>query len=469
MAPMHAVILLVLFCSAYCYRSRGRARNGPLVRNPEQEWERIQKVISDEMSEDLKPKFLRAASSASTTLAPRQVPVYLVVSSSDDHKSAFKPEKGAIPLPPSLRQMLLQTATTTIASRTTARPKLIEIVCHVDRMYVRVRKEIFKYTDAWKSLKLGTCSVNKSTKDHYYFLYLLTDSCGFKTENNADFRVISNVANYQPNTVVLREMPFTIPVQCKYPRFFHSYKVGFYPEVKGGTVLKELSPKSSFTLTPQDASGNDIAVTKYLLHIGQQMYFEAKQPEEAAARTGAMRMYINKCFMTASQDYTSTPTPKYTVIDNFGCMIDSKVSLQSKFITGTSKTSQKFGMTALIFKDKVSISSASQQIYMHCDISMGAVTPTAKSKACNYDKATTKWKELYGDDSLCTCCETTCSSASPKKTTRNMVSSHSWKVDLNKRDGKVNVHPRMKFLDADTFTLEHPSMAAHKASCSTGT
>ncbi|XP_010775556.1 zona pellucida sperm-binding protein 3-like [Notothenia coriiceps] len=126
------------------------------------------------------------------------------------------------------------------------------------------------------------------------------------------------------------------------------------------------------------------------------MYFEAKKPEQAAARTGAMRMYINKCFMTASQDYTSTP--KYTVIDNFGCMIDSKASLQSKFITGTSKTSQKFGMSALIFKDKVSTSSASQEMYMHCHISMGAVTPTAKSKACNYDKATKKWKELYDDD-----------------------------------------------------------------------
>ncbi|KAI4832185.1 hypothetical protein KUCAC02_015160 [Chaenocephalus aceratus] len=131
------------------------------------------------------------------------------------------------------------------------------------------------------------------------------------------------------------------------------------------------------------------------------MYFEAKKPEHAAAPTGAMRMYINTCFITASQDYTSTP--KYTVIDNFGCMIDSKVQLQSKFITGTSKTSQKFGMTALIFKDKVSTSSVSQQIYMH--------------------------------------------------STRNMVSSHSWMVD---------VHPRMKVLDADTFTLEDPSMAAHK-------
>ncbi|KAK5926949.1 hypothetical protein CgunFtcFv8_022482 [Champsocephalus gunnari] len=118
------------------------------------------------------------------------------------------------------------------------------------------------------------------------------------------------------------------------------------------------------------------------------MYFEAKKPEHAAAPTGAMRMYINTCFITASQDYTSTP--KYTVIDNFGCMIDSKVSLQSKCITGTSKTSQKFGMTALIFKDKVSTSSASQVLKSTCDISMGAVTPTAKSKACNYDKATTK-------------------------------------------------------------------------------
>ncbi|XP_063739327.1 zona pellucida sperm-binding protein 3 [Eleginops maclovinus] len=432
MAPMHAVILLVVFCSAYCYQSRERARYGPLLRNPVREWVRMEKVISEEKSEDLAPTFLRAANGVSTKLAPRRVPEYLVVSSSEDQTSAFKPEKGARPLPSSITDMLLKTATTTIASGTTARPQMIEILCHVDRMYVRVRKEIFKYTQAWKSLKLGTCPVNQGTRLHYYFLYLLTDKCGFKTENNADYRAINNVINYQPTTVVLREMQFTIPVQCKFPRLFHSYKVGFYPELKGGSVLKKLTPKSSFTLTPQDESGAEVAAGKSFV-LGQPMYFVAKKLEKAAS-TGEMRMYINKCFMTASQD--STSTPKYTVIDNHGCMIDSKVSLLSKFITGTSKISQKFSISALIFKDKVSTSSKSQQLYMHCDISMGAVTPTAKSKACNYDSATKKWKELYGDASVCTCCETTCSSATPKAT-RTMISTHSgrwtWTREMERR------------------------------------
>lgn len=34
-----------------------------------------------------------------------------------------------------------------------------------------------------------------------------------------------------------------------------------------------------------------------------------------------------------------------------------------------------------------------QQLYMHCDISMGPLSPTPTSKACNYNLATKKWVE----------------------------------------------------------------------------
>lgn len=35
-------------------------------------------------------------------------------------------------------------------------------------------------------------------------------------------------------------------------RNFHSYKIGFHPQLQGGTVYKALQPKSSVSLTPQD-------------------------------------------------------------------------------------------------------------------------------------------------------------------------------------------------------------------------
>lgn len=43
-----------------------------------------------------------------------------------------------------------------------------------------------------------------------------------------------------------------------------------------------------------------------------------------------------------------------------------------------------------------------------------------------------------------------------------MVSSRSWKVDLGSMDRLDKVGPRMKFSDADTFSLDDPDMEEHK-------
>ncbi|KAM9363609.1 zona pellucida sperm-binding protein 3 [Symphorus nematophorus] len=424
------------------------------VQDPEIEWETMKMVIDVEKIQDAapEPKFWKNAATSGVTSIPeaKKVIPYEAVPASKVQKEVFKPEKGIRPLPNSIKEMLLG-ATAPPATTTSAptRPKLIEILCHVDRMYVRVRREFFKSSNAYKYLKLGTCPVNQGTKEHYYLLYLLKTDCGFKKESNVDDVVIHNVLSYKPGGPVLREIPFNIPLKCKFPRFFHSNKVGFYPKLEGGTVFKALQPKSSFTLTPQDASGNEITGAKTYI-LGQRMYFEAKGPD-SIARSGSQRLYINRCFMTPSQ--SSNSSPKYTVIDNYGCMTDGKVTTQSKFLPGASKMVLKFSLGSMIFKDVASSSSSTQQLYMHCEISRGKPTPTQSSKSCNYDPTSKKWKELYGDDSVCTCCESTCSSAQ-LRASRNMISSHSWKVDLSSKDEYAETDPRMKSLDVDTFSLE---------------
>lgn len=44
---------------------------------------------------------------------------------------------------------------------------------------------------------------------------------------------------------------------------------------------------------------------------------------------------------------------------------------------------------------------------------------------------------------------------------RNIISSHSWKVDLSSKDGYAEVAPQMKSVDANAFSLEDPDMAEH--------
>nr|XP_019939325.1 PREDICTED: zona pellucida sperm-binding protein 3-like [Paralichthys olivaceus] len=461
MEMKHAGLLLLLFCSAYSYQFRtGR---GPFVQDPEAEWDRMATMMDEDMGVAPVPGYWRSSTGSGSSIPNiNTFPEYKRISMSKYSKEAFKPEKGVRPLPEWAKEILLVPSTDTAtggstgttSTGTTARKNLVELLCHVDRIYVRVLRENFRSRDAYKDLRLGSCPVNQGTKDHYYFLYPLKTDCGYKKESKTDYLSFSNVLSYKPSGQVLREIPYNIPLQCKYPRLFHAYKVGIHPQLQGGTVFKALTPKQSVVLAAQDASGNELTGSKTYT-LGQPMFFEAKKAD-ATATSGDPRMYINKCFMTANQYPDSNP--KYTVIDNQGCMVDSKLALQSKFLSGSSKVSQKFQVGAFVFKDQVSTTSTSQQLYMHCEVSMGKSTPSPSSKACNYDPATKKWKELYGDDSVCTCCESTCPTAQPRAS-KKTISSASWKVDLSDEDDHVDIEPRMRSTDADSLGLA--DMAEH--------
>lgn len=79
-----------------------------------------------------------------------------------------------------------------------------------------------------------------------------------------------------------------------------------------------------------------------------------------------------------------------------------------------------------------------QQLYMHCTMSVGSSVPSPTAKSCNYDTKAgrsgykkekkpgmkneqnykklfitvlLRWVELYGSDSVCSCCDSSCSSA----------------------------------------------------------
>ncbi|XP_041838382.1 zona pellucida sperm-binding protein 3 [Melanotaenia boesemani] len=371
----------------------------------------------------------------------------------------MKPEKGARDVPKWLKTVLLGIPPTFSDDEgATHTPDLVEILCHFDRIYVRVRREFFKSKDAFKYLKLGTCSVNYRNKDYYFLMHSLKTDCGFKIESFPNYLSVSITFHYKPTSTVLREIPFDILLQCKYPRWFYSYKVGFHPKLQGGTLYRALQTKGSFTITPQDASGNEISgFISYSL--GHPMYFEASGPDRSTS-SGDKRMYINNCFVTASKDPYSHPN--YTVIANQGCMIDGKLSMQSKFLAGDSKMVQKFSVGAFIFKD--SSSTSPQRFYMHCKMSVGPLTPSESSKACNYDHATHKWKELYGKDSVCKCCESTCSSAKPKTASEDIISSHPWKVDFSSEDEYQEADPQMKTTHAEKVSLEDPHMEEHTES-----
>lgn len=111
----------------------------------------------------------------------KRYPVFLITSSSNDHQEVFKPEVGVRDLPPAVKQMLLGAAgATTAPPPDGGQASGVQVQCHIDRIFVRVRKE--RVRGPIQNLKLGSCPVNKISNEHYYFLYPLKAHCGFRSK-----------------------------------------------------------------------------------------------------------------------------------------------------------------------------------------------------------------------------------------------------------------------------------------------
>lgn len=106
-------------------------------------------------------------------------PASMVVSEPETLKELFKPENLTRPLHPQIKNMLLQAKAPPPTEAPARRP--VEILCHVDLMFVRVRVDLFtqKVTE---DLRFGKCKVTVMNDEYYYFYYYLHHDCGFQKE-----------------------------------------------------------------------------------------------------------------------------------------------------------------------------------------------------------------------------------------------------------------------------------------------
>lgn len=183
---MHVGILLLMFCSAWSYWVKRGTPRGLFAQNPDLEWEEMETKISKRMMPIRVPghNLWRSASNNQTIApVPKVLPQYLIMSASKDPKEVFKPGKGTGPLPASVVDLLLGSPSNVLPIKSVKDPRQsVEILCHIDRLYVRMKRQFFKSPGAYRYLKLGTCPVNAGTPIYYYNLYLLTTDCGFKQQ-----------------------------------------------------------------------------------------------------------------------------------------------------------------------------------------------------------------------------------------------------------------------------------------------
>ncbi|XP_022518293.2 zona pellucida sperm-binding protein 3d.2 isoform X1 [Astyanax mexicanus] len=279
-------------------------------------------------------------------------------------------------------------------------PSRLRVACSSKQMRVKVSREM---PGSGGALRLGTCAASWSTEQHLYFRYEL-HQCGTRTQIINNRVVFSNTLHYTPDETqgsTGSSSAFSIPVQCHFNRFHYSYKIGYVPQVQTQRLFKPIKPQGGIRLTSHDAQWNRLDPAEGYV-IGHPMYFEA----EVGSVSEGERLFVQSCHVTVNSSHISTP--RITIIDNYGCMIDSKSTVGSRFIKSSRRNAVRFSIDAFVLKGK-----QAKHLYMHCELSVSSENPTETSKFCSYNRTTDRWEELYGDDAVCSCCNATCLPGAP--------------------------------------------------------
>uniref|UniRef100_A0A8C6KSG9 Zona pellucida sperm-binding protein 3 n=1 Tax=Nothobranchius furzeri TaxID=105023 RepID=A0A8C6KSG9_NOTFU len=333
------------------------AEGGPLMAEASNRTDQLMNVYRRETPALLQHKYL-------------SLPMYMDSDLPLVHKEYFSPARGTgqEPLPGPVRELLLPVMPDTSPPSMSA--VTVKTSCELNKMQLQVDRSILGFGDPVSHLKLGTCQVSRTTEHHLLFEYEL-ERCGTKRTMIGNRMVYFNLLHYDPpkrKGPIRRMAPLKLPIAC----YFNS-------------------KMKCFSCT--SAEWKETSQPDYVL--GEPMFFEAK----AESLSNDERLYIHTCYATSEKSHTSKP--QYPVIKNSGCMVESKSS-HSRFIPHRNNA-VRFSVDAFLFKGMA-------QLYMHCTMFVGSLVPTPTAKSCNYDSNTRRWVELFGPNSVCDCCDSSCGS-----------------------------------------------------------
>ncbi|XP_074049709.1 zona pellucida sperm-binding protein 3-like [Macrotis lagotis] len=263
--------------------------------------------------------------------------------------------------------------------------------------------------------------------------------CGSMLQVTTDLLVYSINLYYNPtpagNSVILRNSPAVILIECSYPR-------------KSNVSSKALQP----TWTPFRSTLSSQKGLKFTLQLMSDDWSTKRASSsyqlgdvisiQADVNTGShvpLRLYIDSCVATLKSNQDSTP--RYALIDFHGCLVDGRSeNVGSTFISPRSKPE-----TLQFIVDTFKFSrEAREQIYITCHLKVTEATeqPDPSNKACSFNQSSQIWSPVEGTDIICSCCET---SSCRKGHLQNRLTRSYWKrnklhwKDLSRQENEADV------------------------------
>ncbi|XP_069054557.1 zona pellucida sperm-binding protein 3-like isoform X3 [Lepisosteus oculatus] len=344
---------------------------------------------------------LSASENDSQSLAPdfRRLPVSRDAYSPYFDKEKMKPEAGSRPLPAYIKSVLFPTQ----RGRLPARPAIggtrgVAVWCDSSRMYVRVSRLLFGFSCRPSEVTLGNCSVSRTTRSYFYFIYGLHE-CGTQRSVVQGRLVYSNTLRYAPpssSAPVHRFIPFSVPVKCSYNRFHYSYKVGYVPTwARRRTFLKDLKNKHSFVLLTTNLlpghcllchSGAEAVHPLVLRNVETGPALPAPFPRDRQLGVRSLLGGEVGRSPESLQGFVLVLVPR--------CMVDSKADgCLSRFVPSKQKDVLRFTIDAFLFQKKLSRKHEVTELYMHCVMAVAPAKATPGTKSCTYNREAKRYQE----------------------------------------------------------------------------
>ncbi|XP_018545460.1 zona pellucida sperm-binding protein 3 [Lates calcarifer] len=314
----------------------------------------------------------------------------------------------------------------------------VSVTCSTSDFVVRVKPAFYGLGADADELKLGSSCKSNGVLGPYgdfLFTYPLT-ACDAVRETPQGYLVYRFVLHYEPSPkrLLSRAHRIDVDIECHYQRNHHVYQLAVKPTWQTAVLRKRLMGRpSDFQIKLMDDSWT-IPAKSQVYQLGQTVHFQVS----AMHLPSGGKLYISSCYATPSSG--SKSSLKYTIIGNFGCMLDSKTDPgASQFIYRTDKT-LRFSLKAFQFT-----ADPDTEVSIHCKLSITSEEPSPAHKSCTFTG--TRWKALTGDDSICECCDSKCvTSKSRRAMMEGSASSESLLVSdqpYTAEDGFLPVSPSL--------------------------
>ncbi|XP_042629405.1 zona pellucida sperm-binding protein 3-like [Cyprinus carpio] len=315
-------------------------------------------------------------------------------------QGSVKPLDWRFPIVPELQRELA----VDLKLRQPVTPSSVAVQCSENQVLVEVKKDLFSNGQLIQpsGLSMGGCPVvgEDSVSGVLIFEYELQDcnSVLMMTENEL---VYTFALTYTPvafaGTPITRAEGAVVGVQCHYQRYCNVSSNALRPAWITYASTKFGEDILLFTLK--------LMMDDWSYQRPSNVYFLGDIINIEASVNGyehvPLRVFVDGCVATQVPDVNALP--RYSFIENHGCLVDAKATASSsRFMPRTQEDKIRFQLETFRFQG-----GDSPSIYITCTVkaTLASAPSDALHKSCSFANG---WLAADGNHQACGCCDSTC-------------------------------------------------------------